>query len=122
MTEAYNISGRANGLSMILRRIVAVAAIIGGLFFMVASAAIAFFVIMGLVILVGLILAFLWTKAKITGKPFGPAAYMKSKGFDPENPFDVDFSQYTPNGSKGAQAHGPIIDATETPQGWTVED
>ena len=122
MTQTYNINGSGGALRSILRMIVASAAVIGGLFFMAASAAVAFFLIIGLVILVAIVVAFLWARAKITGRSFGPKAYFKTQGFD----FDAAAqkaraAQDDVNTSAKSTKHGPIIDANETPDGWSVD-
>ena len=126
MTQTYNIGGPGGALRSILRMIVAGAAVIGGLFLMAASAAVAFFLIVGLVILVTIVVAFLWARAKITGKPFGPKAYFKAQGFP--NGFDFDGTAEKARVGRGKNdsaakpaKHGPIIDANETPDGWSVD-
>jgi len=124
MTQTYNIGGPAGPLRSLFKVVIAGAAIIGGLLLMAASAAVAFFLILGLVILVSLIVAFMWGKAKLTGKPFGPKAYFKAQGFDLEKGFDLDAAAKAHQNSpmKNSAKHGPIIDAHQTPEGWSVDD
>jgi len=124
MTQTYNIGGPAGPLKSIIKTIIAAAAVIGGLFLMAASAAVAFFLLLGLIILVSLVVAFMWGKSKLTGKPFGPKAYFKSQGFDLEKGFDVEtFNASAQGKTQSAKAkHGPIIDAHQTPEGWSVDD
>lgn len=124
MTQTYNIGGPSGPLRSIIKTIIAAAAVIGGLFLMAASAAVAFFLILGLVILVSLVVAFMWGKAKLTGKPFGPKAYFKAQGFDLDKGFDIDTVKGAPQGKAqgGKGKHGPIIDAHQTPEGWSVDD
>ena len=122
MTQTYNIGGPGGAFRSILRMIVAGAAVVGGLFLMAASAAVAFFLIVGLVVLIVIVVAFLWARAKITGRPFGPKAYFKTQGFD----FDAAAqkaraAQDDMNASSKSTKHGPIIDANETPDGWSVD-
>ncbi|MEP6342852.1 MAG: hypothetical protein ABJ275_06000 [Maricaulaceae bacterium] len=126
MTQTYNIGGPGGAIRSILRMFIAGAALVGGLFFMAASAAVAFFLIIGLVILVAIVVAFLWARAKITGRPFGPKAYFKTQGF-PQG-FDFDAAKQSANADRGrpdtetaSAKHGPIIDANETPDGWSVD-
>ena len=125
MTQTYNIGGSGGPVRGILRMIIAAAALIGGLLLMAASAAVAFFLILGIVILVSLVIAFMWGKAKLTGKPFGPKAYFKAQGFDFETAMDKDAPQFQTKPqskpSQGDAKHGPIIDAHETPDGWSVD-
>lgn len=124
MTQTYNIRGSSGPLRSILKTIIAAAALIGGVFLMAASAAVAFFLLLGLIILVSLVVAFMWGKAKLTGKPFGPKAYFKAHGFDVEKGFDMEPVKGQPesNPQKAHAKHGPIIDAHQTPDGWSVDD
>ena len=127
MTQTYNIDGSGGPVRSLIRTIIAAAAVIGGLFLLAASAAVAFFLILGLVILAVLIVAVLWGKAKITGKPFGPKAYFKTQGFDLDAAMQQANSAHAAQDdvksgpSQGADKHGPIIDAHETPDGWSVD-
>ncbi len=124
MTQTYNIGGPAGSIRSLIKGIIAIAAVIGGLFLMAASAAVAFFLILGLLILAALIIAFIWAKAKLTGKPFGPKAYFKAHGFDFEADFDA-ASIKNPGAKpddKPRAKYGPIIDAHQTPEGWSVDD
>ena len=121
MTQTYNINGSGGALRSILRMIVASAAVIGGLFFMAASAAVAFFLIIGLVILVAIVVAFLWARAKISGRPFGPKAYFKTQGFDFEMAAEKAGRRGDVDPTASSTKHGPIIDANETPDGWSVD-
>ncbi len=79
---------------------------------LIASATFAFFVIAGLVVLGLIAFSFFWLKAKITGKPFGPKAQFEQARKDME----AQFSSYR------EAAGGPVIDATQTPDGWSVEE
>jgi len=83
------------------------------------SAAFAFFVIVGLG-LVGLtVFVFFWGRAKLFGNPFGPHAQFEAMRRDMESQFGpIDPSQAGAMTEDG----GPIIDAHETPQGWSVDD
>ncbi len=94
-----------------LRYLVVATAAIGGFFLFVASAAVALFVVSGIVIM-GLI-AFLvfWVRAKLFGKPFGPQAQFEKARADMEAHF-----------KQQAGDQGPIIDAHRTPDGWSVDD
>ena len=123
MTQTYNINGSGGPFRSVFRMFIACAALIGGLLLMAASAAVAFFLIVGLVILVGLVVAFMWSKAKLTGKPFGPKAHFKAQGFDLDAAMEkAKASQESSSSPKtDTSKHGPIIDAHETPDGWSVD-
>lgn len=108
MTRTYNLSGQPSFGRSLLRTLILAAATIGGLFILAASAAFAFFVAIGLLILGGLTFAFFWTRAKIFGRPFGPKAHFEKARADMEAQFQTE--------------QGPIIDARQTPDGWSVDD
>lgn len=80
-----------------------------------ASAAFAFFVVMGIALLAFLAFAFFWTKAKVLGKPFGPKAQFEAARRDME-------AQMGRTSPMQANTDGPIIDAHQTPEGWSVDD
>lgn len=118
MTQTYNITGRGSALSGVLRGLFLAAATIGGLVLLAFSAAFAFFVVLGLVVVGALVFAFFWSKAKLLGKPFGPKAQFDAarKDFEAQmgGPFSAD--------ARGSDDQGPIIDARQTPHGWSVDD
>ena len=101
-----------------MRGLFVAAATIGGLFLFAASAAFAFFVIAGLVILGLVVFAFFWTRAKIFGRPFGPKAQFEAARKDME----AQMRTARPNSSADYDDDGPVIDAHRTPDGWTVDD
>lgn len=113
MTRTYHISGQPGFLQNILRTLFIGAAAIGGLFVLAASAAFAFFIAAGLVILGVVTFAFFKVRAKLFGRPFGPQVQFEKAKADMEAAL----------GGQMEQAQdGPIIDAHQTPDGWSVED
>lgn len=116
MTRTFYLSGQPGFLRNILRTLFVAAAAVGGLFVLAASAAFAFFVAAGLVIIGGLTFAFFWTRAKLFGRPFGPQVQFQRARADMEAAFGPQMR--APTGKAG----GPIIDAHHTPDGWSVED
>jgi len=85
------------------------------------SAAFAFFVVAGLGLLGLVIFIFFWARAKLFGKPFGPKAQFEAARRDMEAQFqgmDLNMDRNGPS----AKGDGPIIDAHQTPEGWSVED
>ena len=99
-----------------MRGLFLVAAAIGSFFMLAFSAAFAFFVIAGIVVIGLLIFAFLWGRAKLFGKPFGPRAQFEAARKDMESQFGEAMQ------SQGdAEGDGPIIDAHRTPEGWSVD-
>lgn len=79
MSNTYRISGSGNVFTNILRGVFLAAAAIGGFVMLAFSAAFAFFVVAGLLLLGAVIFAFLWGRAKLFGKPFGPKANLKPR-------------------------------------------
>lgn len=115
MTRTYHLSGQPGFLRNILRTLFVAAATIGGLFVLAASAAFAFFVAAGLLILGGLTFAFFWARAKLFRRPFGPKAHFEKARADMEAALNSQMPE-------SARSDGPIIDAHRTPHGWSVDD
>lgn len=121
MTQAYHIAGRGSVLSSVLRGVFLVAAAIGGFFLLAVSAAFAFFVVAGLVLVGVLAFTFFWGRAKILGRPFGPKAQFEAAKRDMEAQMRAQNSGRT-TGLGADKSDGPIIDAHQTPHGWSVDD
>jgi len=100
-----------------MRGLFVAGATIGGLFLFAASAAFAFFVLAGLVILGLVVFAFFWTRAKLFGRPFGPKAHFEAARKEMESQM-----RSTRHGSSGFEDNGPVIDAHRTPDGWSVDN
>ncbi len=115
MTRAFYLSGQPGVFRSILRTVFVACAAIGGLFILAASAAFAFFIAAGIVVLGGLTFAFFWARAKLFGRPFGPQAQFEKARADME-------AALGPQGSHMPKGDGPIIDAHRTPEGWSVDD
>ncbi len=113
MTGTQRISGAPAGLAtQILRGLFITAAAIGGLFMLVVSATVAFFIVCGIVLVALAAFAFLWGRAKLFGEKFGPQAQFEKARAEMEAQFK----------SHGFSKDGPVIDAHRTPDGWTVDD
>lgn len=113
MTQAKYISGRSNIFGSLFRTLVLGIAAIGSIFLLITSAVVAFFIIAGIVILGLAAFSFFWAKAKVTGKPFGPKAQFEKARQDME----AQFKSY-----REEAGEGPVLDAQNTPDGWSVED
>jgi len=121
MSNTYHISGSSNVLTSLLRGLFLALAAIGGFIMLAFSAAFAFFVVAGLVVFGFVVFLFLWGRAKLFGKPFGPKGQFEAARKDMEAQFqDMDLNMER-NGPKSMN-DGPIIDAHETPEGWSVDD
>ena len=69
----------------------------------------------------GCVFAFLWARAKLFGKPFGPRAQFEAARRDMEAQFEGMDLNMERNGPREG-GDGPIIDAHQTPEGWSVDD
>lgn len=118
MTGTHHLSGPGAGLFGQIGRWLAVTAVtVAAAFMLFFSAAFALILLSGLAILAFVVVAFIWIRAKITGRPFGPRAQMEAHMADIRRQMektDMGFAHKTDD-------QGPIIDAHETPEGWTVE-
>ena len=120
MTQAYYIQGRRAGLlSTIARTVFFAVAAIGGLFMIIFSAAFALFAVAGIAVIGFLVFAFFWAKAKISGKPFGPKAMMGAQFEQMRKDMET---QMGPQAASETKGQGPIVDAVQTPDGWSVDD
>lgn len=121
MTNTYRISGQTGFFANIMRGLFLAVAAIGGFFMLAFSAAFAFFVVAGLALLGLVVFAFFWGRAKLFGKPFGPKAQFEAARKDMETQFqgmDLNMGHNRPHNN----SDGPIIDAHQTPEGWSVDD
>ncbi|HHI88692.1 MAG TPA: hypothetical protein ENK01_01950 [Hellea balneolensis] len=117
MIKTFYISGRqprGGVLQTVLRTLVLVAASIFALFVFAASAAFAFFVIIGVLVLGLVTFSVLWLRAKLLGRPLMPNAKMWSY-----EAFAT--MQETAGRQDDMKSDGPILDARQTPDGWSVE-
>ncbi len=120
MTQTYSIQGRRPGLfSTVARTAFLAIAAIGGMFMLVFSLTVAFFVVAGIALVGFLVFAFFWGKAKITGKPFGPKAMMAAQMEQMRTDME---SQLGGHAASKATGQGPVVDARRTPDGWSVDD
>ena len=113
MTQNAYINGQAGLFKSIFRGFILAAMAIGGVFVLMTGAVVAFFVVAGLLMLGFVAFAVFWAKAKITGKPFGPKAQFEQARQDME----AQFKTY-----KEPSVEGTVIDAHQTPDGWSVEE
>ena len=124
MTQTYSIQGRRPGLlSSVARTAFLAVAAIGGLFMLVFSAAFALFAVAGIAVIGFLVFAFFWAKAKITGKPFGPKAVMGAQFEQMRQDMEAQMGGAAPKAANSNMSgQGPIVDAHQTPDGWSVDD
>jgi len=121
MSNTYRISGQTGFFANLMRGLFVAVAAIGGVFMLAFSAAFAFFVVAGLALVGLVVFAFFWTRAKLFGKPFGPKAQFEAARKDMEAQFQGMDLNMDSNGPRGS-GDGPIIDAHQTPEGWSVDD
>lgn len=122
MTKTFPLPGNGqNPLQSLLRALFLIAATIGGFFIFAASAAFAFFVVIGILILGFVAFAVLWLRAKILGKPLRSAGNMWSfQTFDGQTFGEQEPKSNDDEASK-PKADGPVLDAHQTPDGWSVD-
>lgn len=116
MTGSNYISGRQNVGKNLLRALFLTASAIGGIFILATSAVFAFFLAIGVALIGGLTFFFFWARAKLFGRPFGPKAHFEKARAEMEAQFKTQEYSSTTSGQ------GPIIDAHQTPKGWTVDE
>ena len=120
MTQTYSLQGRRPGVfSTVARTAFLAVAAIGGIFMLLLSVSVAFFVVAGIAVIGFLVFAFFWTKAKVTGKPFGPKAMMGAQFEQMRKEME---SQLDPATTTKTNGQGPIVEAHRTPDGWSVDD
>lgn len=113
MVNGHYISGGQPGvIQTLVRSMFVILAAIGGFFIFAASAAFALIVAGGLIILGFVVFIAMWLRAKILGKPLNPYANMSAE--------QIFRAHQTETKSDGVD--GPILDAHETPDGWSVDD
>ncbi len=92
---------------------------------LVFSAAFALFAVAGIAVIGFVVFAVLWLRAKILGKPFGPKAQFEAARKEMEMQFqgmDLNMDSHGPRDKGRDKGEGPIIDAHETPEGWSVDN
>jgi hypothetical protein len=60
-----------------------------------------------------------WIRAKLTGRPFGPRAQMEAQMAELRRQMGV--AEPASSAASANREDGPVIDAHQTPEGWTVE-
>ena len=117
MTKTYSLlGGSPNLFQSLIRAIFLIAATIGGFFIFAASAAFALFVIIGLLVLGFVVFGVLWLRAKILGKSLRPASNMWTF-----QTFDSSQSNAHKDEDTRHETDGPVLDAHQTPDGWSVD-
>lgn len=119
MTRGSTLSGGVNPFQALLRTVFLIAATIGGFFIFAASAAVALFVVMGVLILGFTVFVIFWLRAKITGKPLMPTP--KMYGFHTFDGQAGPAHSEPSHKSAGGLSDGPVLDAHQTPDGWSVD-
>ncbi|NNE58781.1 MAG: hypothetical protein HKN36_11805 [Hellea sp.] len=113
MTQTRYISGQPGIFQSIFKAVSFIMAAIVSVFLLMIGGIVAFFLIGALLVLGLVAFVYFWAKAKITGRPFGPKAQFEQARRDME----AQFQNY-----RETAGDGPIIEAHDTPDGWSVED
>ncbi len=121
MTKTFPLPGngphnRQSIFQSLFRALFLIAATIGGFFVFAASAAFALFVVIGILMLGFVAFAVLWVRAKILGKSLRPESTMWTF-----QSFDGGQASSTNEESPKPKADGPVLDAHQTPDGWSVD-
>ena len=117
MTSTQHLHGPGAGLfGQIGRWLTLASAAVIGAFMLFFFSAFALILISAIAIIALVAVAIFWVRAKLTGKPFGPRAQMDAHMAELRRQMGADFQ-----GSAHSMSDGPVIDAHETPEGWTVE-
>lgn len=111
MVKTYSIAGSGQGiLSTLFRTVVLGIVAVGSFLLVTLSAAFAMLVAIGLLILGTIVFGVFWLRAKILGRPMMPYSHVHMRF--KERGFRTDTS---------AEDDSIIIDAHETPDGWSVD-
>lgn len=113
MVNGHYISGGPGIMQSFLRSIFVVLAAIGGFFLFAASAAFALIVAGGLIIFGFVVFVALWLRAKILGRSLNSYVKMRT---------EQSFRDTFQSKPKTMDADGPVLDAHETPDGWSVDN
>lgn len=117
MTGTQHLQGPGAGLFGQIGRWLTLASVtVVAAFMLFFSAAFALILISAIAILVLIAVSIFWIRAKLTGRPFGPRAQMDARMADIRRQMGADMQS-----ASQASSDGPVIDAHETPEGWTVE-
>lgn len=119
MTGTQHLSGPGMGFFGQIGRWLTLAAVtVMAAFMLFFSAAFALILISAIIILALIAVSIFWVRAKLTGRPFGPRAQMDARMADIRRQMGAEMPSSAPN---HPSSDGPVIDAHETPEGWTVE-
>ena len=117
MTGTHHLNGQASGMVGQVGRWLTFAAMsVAAAFMLFFSAAFALVLIGTISVLVLITVVIFWIRAKLTGKPFGPRAQMEAQMEEFRRQMGA-----SSNATTDDKGQGPIIDAHQTPEGWTVE-
>ena len=119
MTGTQHLPGSEMGFFGQIGRWLTLAAVAVMAGFMIfVSAAFALVLISAVIILALIAVSVFWVRAKLTGRPFGPRAQMDARMADIRRQMGVEMPAASQSRSS---TDGPVIDAHQTPEGWTVE-
>ena len=121
MTGTQHIQGPGAGLFGQIGRWMTLAAVtVAAAFMLFFSAAFALILISVIAILALIAVSVFWVRAKLMGRPFGPRAQMDARMAEIRRQMGADIAPGK-SAMRDTSADGPIIDAHQTPEGWTVE-
>jgi len=93
----------------------ALGALTVGLFIFAISATFLLFAVLGIAVIGVVALIIFWARARLTGRPFGPREHFEAMLKEMQPEMQAATARHT-------DLDGPIIDAHQTPDGWSVDD
>ena len=111
----------SNPLGALLKWVLAVGAALLGVFVFAVGATFVLFALVAVAVVGALLVAFFWARARLTGRPFGPREHLEAalRQMQAEMPQAYAQAQTQPRGTD--LDDGPVLDARQTPSGWSVD-
>ncbi|MEL6686841.1 MAG: hypothetical protein AAFP97_04395 [Pseudomonadota bacterium] len=117
MTGTHHLNGQPTSMFGQVGRWLTLGAMsVAAAFMLFFSAAFALFLVGTIAVIAFISVAIFWVRAKLTGRPFGPRAQMEAQMEEIRRQMGA-----ASQAKSGETSQGPIIDAHQTPEGWTVE-
>ena len=113
MQGTQRLSGPRNPLSSAIKLFVALGALTVGLFVFAVSATFLLFAVLAVAVIGLIATSIFWARARLTGRPFGPREQLEAIFRQMEA--QAVSVRHTAHGD------GPVLDAHQTPDGWSVE-
>ena len=113
MQGTQRLSGSRNPLSSAIKLFVALGALTVGLFVFAVSATFLLFAVLAVAVIGLIATSIFWARARLTGRPFGPREQLEA--------IFRQIEAQAVSVRHTAHGDGPVLDAHQTPDGWSVE-